>query len=109
MKLPRVLLALVLALTGLAALGGPSAASPRHHVSYDRYSLTLDGHRLLLRSAEFHYFRLPSPDLWRDILEKEKAAGFNAISVYFSWAFHSPAPGQYDFTGVRDVDRLLRT
>ena len=36
-----------------------------------------------------------------------KAAGFNATSLYFDWDYHSPAPGVYDFTGVRDVDRLL--
>ncbi|WP_232534050.1 beta-galactosidase [Plantactinospora sp. KBS50] len=88
--------------------GGLPVAGHRHEVTYDRYSLKLDGRRILVQSAEFHYFRLPSPDLWRDILEKEKAAGFNAISVYFDWAYHSPRAGVYDFTGVRDVDRLLR-
>ncbi len=36
-----------------------------------------------------------------------KAAGFNATSLYFDWGYHSPAPGVYDFTGVRDVDKLL--
>ncbi|HEV8559903.1 MAG TPA: beta-galactosidase, partial [Actinophytocola sp.] len=66
-----------------------------------------DGQRVWLWSAEFHYFRLPDPDLWRDQLEKFKAVGFNAVSLYFSWAYHSPAPGVYDFTGVRDIDRLL--
>src|SRR5262245_3309887 len=87
----------------------PPAQPPQqtHTVSYDKYSLMIDGKRLWLWSAEFHYYRLPSPDLWRDQLEKLKATGFNAISVYFSWAFHSPAPGQYDCTGVRDIDRLL--
>jgi glycosyl hydrolase family 35/beta-galactosidase-like protein len=79
-----------------------------HSVTYDQYSLLVAGERVIVQSAEFHYFRLPSPDLWRDILEKEKAAGFTAVSVYFNWAFHSPAPGEYDFTGIRDVDRLLR-
>jgi beta-galactosidase GanA len=109
MKIRRILLALVLTLAGLAVFSAPSAATPAHTVTYDKYSLMLDGRRILLQAAEFHYFRLPSPDLWRDILEKEKAAGFNAVSLYFSWAYHSPAPGKYDFTGVRDVDRLLRT
>jgi beta-galactosidase GanA len=109
MKIRRILLVLALTLAGLVAVAGPAAAAPGHRVTYDRYSLLLDGRRIVLSAAEFHYFRLPSPDLWRDILEKEKAAGFTAISVYFNWAFHSPAPGKYDFTGVRDVDRLLRT
>ena len=58
----------------------------RHRVSYDNYSMPVDGKRVLLQAAEFHYFRLPSPDLWRDVLEKYKAAGFNAVSIYFDWA-----------------------
>ena len=81
----------------------------RHSVTYDRYSIEIDGRRLLLQAAEFHYFRLPSPSLWRDILEKVKAGGFNAVSLYVDWAYHSPKRGVYDFSGVRDVDRLLRT
>ncbi|MFD7654558.1 beta-galactosidase [Actinosynnema sp. NPDC059797] len=83
----------------------PSHAS--HTVTYDRHSFMVDGKRLYLWSGEFHYWRLPSPDLWRDVLQKMKAAGFNATSVYFHWGFHSPKRGEYDFTGVRDVDRLL--
>jgi beta-galactosidase GanA len=82
--------------------------SGRHDVSYDKYSLTVDGKRVMLWSGEFHYFRLPSPELWRDILEKIRAAGFSGVSLYFHWGYHSPSPGVYDFTGVRDVDRLLR-
>lgn len=55
-----------------------------------------------------HYFRLPHPDLWWDRLQKLKAAGYNTVDLYFSWDFHSPAPGQYDFTGVRDIARLIK-
>ncbi|MFD0524474.1 beta-galactosidase [Paractinoplanes durhamensis] len=57
--------------------------------------------------GEFHYFRLPSPSLWLDIFQKLKAAGFNATSLYFDWGYHSPRPGVYDFTGVRDADLVL--
>ena len=107
----RVLRSLVLAALVAACLAAPAhAAGSRTHthtVSYDRYSFSLDGQRVWLWSAEFHYFRLPNPDLWRDQLEKLKAAGFNTVSLYFSWAYHSPAPGVFDFSGVRDLDRLL--
>lgn len=96
----------------VAGLVTPAVAAPEarpaHTVSYDRYSLKVDGRRILLWGGEFHYFRLPSPSLWRDVLEKIRAAGFNGVSLYFDWAYHSPAPGVYDFTGVRDVDLLLR-
>lgn len=84
-------------------------SDPSGQIHYDRHSLIINGTAVVLQSAEFHYFRLPSPDLWQDILEKLKAGGFNAVSVYFNWAYHSPRPGVYDFTGVRDVDRFLRT
>jgi beta-galactosidase GanA len=97
----------------LGMLGAPRLAqalpaeAASHSIAHDRYSLSIDGKRIWLWSAEFHYFRLPAPELWRDVLEKLRATGFNAISLYFSWAYHSPAPGVYDFSGVRDVDRLL--
>ncbi|GAA3012975.1 beta-galactosidase [Kitasatospora albolonga] len=84
----------------------PTAGTP-HDVAYDGYSLTIDGKRTYVWSGEFHYFRLPSPDLWRDVLQKMKSGGFNAVSLYFDWAYHSPKKGVYDFTGVRDVDKLL--
>ncbi|WP_433887513.1 beta-galactosidase [Streptomyces sp. CA-111067] len=82
-------------------------AHKTHTVSYDGYSYLIDGKRTYLWSGEFHYYRLPSQDLWFDTLQKMKAAGFNAVSLYFDWGYHSPAPGVYDFTGVRDVDKLL--
>ncbi|MFE0459258.1 beta-galactosidase [Kitasatospora sp. NPDC058965] len=90
-----------------AATGSAPAAATAHTVTYDGYSFKIDGKRTYLWSGEFHYFRLPSQDLWLDVLQKMKAAGFNAVSLYFDWGYHSPAPGVYDFTGVRDVDRLL--
>ncbi|WBB59032.1 beta-galactosidase [Streptomyces sp. WMMC500] len=123
---PRRALAALLALAAAACLGlvsgapaperAPEArpqpvaradARTAHTVSYDRHSLIVDGERVLLQGAEFHYFRLPSPDTWRDVLEKYKAAGFNTVSLYFHWGYHSPKRGVYDFSGVRDVDRLL--
>jgi beta-galactosidase GanA len=113
-RLVRCAIAGVLLSAAICA-GGPAAAeaSPdravtaRHTVSYDTYSFIIDGRRTYLWSGEFHYFRLPSPDLWLDIFQKMKAAGFNAVSLYFDWGYHSPRPGVYDFTGVRNVDKLL--
>lgn len=36
-----------------------------------------------------------------------KTAGYNAAAIDFFWGYHSPRPGVYDFTGMRDVDELL--
>jgi beta-galactosidase GanA len=109
-RLLAVLAAVAAMIGGAAALHTPTASADDttpHTVTFDKYSLMLDGQRTFIWSGEFHYWRLPSPDLWRDVLQKMKAEGYNAVSVYFDWAFHSPAPGVYDFTGVRDVDKLL--
>ncbi|WP_241127137.1 beta-galactosidase [Novosphingobium terrae] len=76
-------------------------------VSFDGHSLMIDGQRKLIWASEFHPFRLPSPDLWRDILQKMKASGFNTVTFYFDWSYHSPKQGVEDFSGIRDLDRLL--
>ena len=93
----------------------PRAAAPAaavqgkpKKVTWDQYSLMVDGKRIVVWSGEIHPFRLPNPALWRDVIQKMKALGFNGVSFYFDWAYHSPRPGVYDFTGVRDMDRLLR-
>ncbi|MDO1527598.1 beta-galactosidase [Fulvimonas sp. R45] len=100
---------LTLAAAGAAGTGtgSPAPAAPAHRVSFDKYSFLVDGKRTYLWSGEVHPYRLPSPGLWPDIFQKMKAAGFNTASIYFSWGYHSPREGVYDFSGVRDVDRLL--
>ncbi|WP_431873773.1 beta-galactosidase [Amycolatopsis sacchari] len=109
----RALGVLVAVLLGLAASAAPTATAapaapkPTHSVTYDGYSFLVDGQRTYLWSGEFHSYRLPSPDLWLDIFQKMKAAGFNATSLYFDWGYHSPRQGVYDFTGIRDLDKLL--
>ncbi|NGO07187.1 cellulase family glycosylhydrolase [Streptomyces sp. HC44] len=99
----------VMPLTSANAAAAPVQEEPRapHTVTYDQYSVRVDGKPLYIWGAEFHYFRLPSPDAWRDVLQKIKAGGFNAVSLYFDWSYHSAKPGSYDFTGTRDVERLL--
>lgn len=69
--------------------------------------------------------RIPVPEVWRDLLEKIKAAGFNGISVYAyvgrgctvycnqlnlhrHWAFHAPNNKTLDFTsGARNFEPIL--
>jgi hypothetical protein len=75
-------------------------------VEFDRYGLRIRGARRLVRAGSLHYFRLPAPELWRDRLQKMRAAGLNAVDVYYPWNYHSEAPGEYDFSGLRDVDAL---
>ena len=81
MRHRRSLGAMLLALATALAIPAQTSAAPvtatskAATVNYDQYSVKLNGRRIMIQAAEFHYFRLPSPDLWRDVLEKEKAAG----------------------------------
>jgi beta-galactosidase GanA len=76
-------------------------------VSYDQYSLMIGGNRVFITAGEFDPWRTPSPSLWLDDLQKMKADGYNAVTVYFDWDYSSPSPGVYDFTGVRDMNEFL--
>ncbi|TKA82558.1 hypothetical protein B0A55_01201 [Friedmanniomyces simplex] len=77
-------------------------------VQWDHYSLMINGERLFFWSGEFHYWRIPVPELWQDIMEKIKAAGFNAFSIYAHWGFHSAAHGELDFeSGAHNFSRIF--
>ncbi|CAE6418426.1 unnamed protein product [Rhizoctonia solani] len=77
-------------------------------VQWDHYSLIVNGERLYVWSGEFHYWRIPVPEVWRDILEKVKAAGFNSVSVYGNWGYHSASPGALDFeSGAHNFESIL--
>lgn len=45
-------------------------------IQWDHYSMTVNGERLFIWSGEVHYWRIPVPELWVDILQKIKAAGY---------------------------------
>ena len=47
------------------------------------------------------------PSLWKDIVQKAKAAGLNCISIYFHWALTNPKKGVIDFTGINDIQPLF--
>ncbi len=47
------------------------------------------------------------PELWLDILQKIKAAGLNAVSIYTHMGLTNPAPGVIDFHGFRDLQPLF--
>src|SRR5262249_36967010 len=96
-----------LATPGVAALTAEDIGAAAHTITWDRYSLMIDGQRDFVWSGAVHPFRLPSPSVWGDVLQKLKANGYNAVSIYFDWGYHSARRGVYDFTGVRDMDQAL--
>ncbi|KAJ5642440.1 hypothetical protein N7490_006440 [Penicillium lividum] len=77
-------------------------------VEWDHYSFQIDSQRIFVFSGEFHYWRIPVPGMWRDILEKIKAAGFTAFSFYSNWAYHAPNNQTLDFTtGAHDINPIF--
>ncbi len=76
--------------------------------AFDGYSCLINGQRQVIRSASFHYFRLPNPRLWRDRLLRLKQAGYNTVDLYLCWSFHTPSAGHYDFSGIRDLASLFK-
>ncbi len=98
----------VLAEDSVLLQAATAARGKPRKITWDRHSLMFDGQRQMIWAGEFHPFRLPSPSLWRDVLQKMKATGYNAVSIYFSWGYHSAQPGQFDFSGVRNVERVLQ-
>lgn len=77
-------------------------------VDYDRDTFLLDGKTFRYISGSFHYFRA-HPDSWRKIIRLMKAAGLNAVSTYIEWSLHNPRDGQYNWEGIADLERFLRT
>lgn len=69
----------LLTLAGLPGVSGTDNGKTTD-VTWDKYSLSVKGERLFVFSGEFHYQRLPVPELWLDVFQKLRANGFNAIS-----------------------------
>lgn len=62
---------------------------------------------LVLLTSSLFYFRLPAFE-WRSRMRSLRALGYNAIDVYFPWNYHELAPGEWDFSGQRDVRAFLQ-
>ncbi|KAH7075575.1 glycoside hydrolase superfamily [Paraphoma chrysanthemicola] len=77
-------------------------------VQWDHYSFKVNGKRLFVFSGEIHYWRIPVPEVWEDLLEKIKASGFTAFAFYGNWGYHSANNHTTDFeTGAHDFTKLF--
>ena len=77
-------------------------------VTFDKYSLSIEGKRVFIKSGAFHYFRTPGEEMARDRFNKMKAGGYNCVDIYFNWNYHSQKQGVYDFSGIKDVRKVLQ-
>ncbi|MFX0024932.1 MAG: beta-galactosidase [Candidatus Hermodarchaeota archaeon] len=76
-------------------------------ITWDKYSLKISEKRIFLLGGEFHYWRVPDKERWKDILKMYKIAGLNCVRIYFHWGYHNPKEGKYYFESNRDIKYLL--
>jgi hypothetical protein len=102
----RLLLLAAVAVTVGATTAPAEAASP---VTWDRYSLKLNGKPLFVNAGEVHPHRMPGGvPQWRRTLRAMKAAGLNTISIYVFWNNHEIEPGRFRYDGLWDVERFMQ-
>ncbi|MBQ6680203.1 MAG: beta-galactosidase [Lachnospiraceae bacterium] len=88
----------------LFPMGGSDAAGNRYDA--DGKSLVLNGKRILPVMGEMHYSRVPKAEWRREIL-KMRAGGVDILATYVFWNHHEERPGEWDFTGSRDLRAFL--
>lgn len=66
----------------------------------------LDGQPFQILSGGIHYFRTV-PEYWEDRLLKLKALGLNTVETYVPWNLHEPQKGQFNFSGLADIERFI--
>ena len=79
-----------------------------HTFTYEKDIFLYDGQPVTLISGAVHYFRTV-PEYWEDRLTKLKACGFNAVETYTCWNLHERREGQFDFSGILDIERFIET
>lgn len=80
----------------------------KHTFTYEKDVFLYDGQPVTLISGAVHYFRTV-PEYWEDRLSKLKACGFNAVETYTCWNLHERREGQFDFSGILDIERFIET
>ncbi len=82
-------------------------AAPAHTFAVADGRFLYDGQPFQIRSGSIHYARVPR-DYWRQRLEMARAMGLNTVTTYVFWNLNEPRPGQFDFSGRRDVAAFVR-
>lgn len=75
-------------------------------ITYDKNGFYKDGEKLQIISGSIHYNRVV-PEYWEDRLRKLKECGFNTVETYTCWNLHERKEGQFDFSGILDIDRYI--
>ncbi len=110
--MPRFLLSLLAALifVGTAAAQPLTSVRPDgnpHNFEAREQQFWIDGKPTLLVAGEMHFGRT-LPEDWELRLRQAKAMGLNTVSFYLFWNLCEPREGEFTFTGMTDVRRMLQ-
>ena len=75
-------------------------------VTWDQYSLMMDGKRIVPVMGEIHYSRLPANE-WQQEVRKMKEGGVTMIATYVFWNHIEEEEGIFRWDGQRDLRRFL--
>jgi beta-galactosidase len=106
----RTLLLVTLSLLSTTIAAVPSLQaqpSAAHTFKANGDHFELDGKPFQIISGAIHYPRVPRA-YWRDRLQKARAMGLNTVETYVFWNEHETSPGQFDFSGQKDVAEFIR-
>ncbi len=66
-----------------------------------------NGEPVVTVMGEMHFSRVPEAE-WRDYVRKMKAGGVNILATYVFWNHHEETEGEFNFTGIRNLDAFLQ-
>lgn len=94
-------IALLLVCVMMGCMGNPSKFEIGHK------TFLLNGEPFVIKAAEMHYPRIPR-EYWEHRIEMCKALGMNTICLYVFWNLHEQTPGNFDFSGNKDIAAFCR-
>ena len=94
------------ALSLFVGTGLSSASDFGKPVTWDKYSLSIDGRRVCPVMGEIHYSRIPA-DEWPEEVRKMKEGGVTLIATYVFWNHIEEQEGIFRWDGQRDLRRFI--
>ena len=96
----KILLSLLLLVASMSGM----AQVPT--VEWDKYSLIIDGHRVMPVMGEVHYSRIPAEE-WKAEVDKMRDGGVTMLSCYVFWNHIEEVEGVFRWDGQRNLRRFL--
>lgn len=75
-------------------------------ISWDKYSLIVDGQRVAPVMGEIHYSRIPENE-WQASVRKMKDGGVTIIATYVFWNHIEEKEGIFNWNGQRNLRKFL--